>query len=88
MYVVHFSEDAQKDVILLQKHAPKLLPKLYRLVDELKEHPRSGTGKVEQLKHYPNETWSRRLNREHRMVYEIYDNEVLVVVLSSYGHYE
>ena len=72
----------------LQHHNPQAIKKLYRLIDELREHPRTGTGQVEQLKHFANETWSRRINREHRLVYEIHDEQVLVLVISSFGHYK
>ena len=88
MYVIEFTEDARRDILALQKHAPQAISKLYRLIDELREHPRTGTGQVEQLKHFKNETWSRRITREHRLVYEIHDYEVLVLVISAYGHYE
>lgn len=88
MYVIEFTEDAHRDILALQKHAPQAINKLYRLIDELREHPRTGTGQVEQLKHFKNETWSRRITREHRLVYEIHDNEILVLVISAYGHYE
>ena len=88
MYVIEFTEDARKDILALQKHSPQAIVKLYRLIDELREHPRTGTGQVEQLKHFKNETWSRRITREHRLVYEIHDNEILVLVISSYGHYK
>ena len=88
MYVIEFTEDAQKDIIALQKHSPQAIVKLYRLIDELREHPRTGTGQVEQLKYFQNETWSRRITRGHRLVYEIHDNEVLVLVISAYGHYK
>ena len=54
---------------------------------ELQEHPRTGTGQVEPLKYYKEETWSRRINREHRLVYRIHDDIVEVLVLSTYGHY-
>ena len=88
MYIIEFTEDAQQSVRALQKHAPQAIKKLYRLLDELREHPRTGTGQVEQLKHFKNETWSRRITREHRLVYEIHDNEILVLVISAFGHYE
>ncbi len=88
MYVIEFTENARRDIIALQKHAPQAINKLYRLIDELREHPRSGTGQAEQLKYCKNETWSRRINREHRLVYEIHDNEILVLVISAYGHYD
>ena len=87
MYVIEFTEDARRDVLYLQRNAPQAINKLYRLLDELREYPRTGTGQVEQLKHFKNETWSRRITREHRLVYEIHDSEVLVLVISSYGHY-
>lgn len=77
----------RKDLVLLQKKAPQALAKLAKLLDELKEHPRSGTGQCEQLKHYQEETWSRRITREHRLVYRIYDDIVEVLVISAFGHY-
>lgn len=88
MYTVIFNEDAQKDVQMLRKHAPAALTKLAKLVDELKEHPKTGTGKVEQLKHYSEETWSRRITAEHRLVYRIHEDVVEVLVVSAYGHYQ
>lgn len=87
MYVVQFTESAQRDVQMLQRKAPQAIRKLQQLIPELREHPRTGTGQVEQLKHFANETWSRRLNREHRLVYEIHDDNVVVIVISSFGHY-
>ena len=88
MYAIEFTKDAQQDLIALQKHSPKSISKLIKLIDELKEHPRSGTGQVEQLKGYKKETWSRRISKEHRLVYEIHDEEILVLVVASYGHYK
>lgn len=87
MYRVIFSKEAQEDLLLLQKHAPATIKKVRALLKELEEHPRSGTGQIEQMKHYAEETWSRRINREHRIVYRVYDDIVEVLVLSMYGHY-
>ena len=87
MYKIVFTEDAQQDLQKLQKKAPQAIKKLKSLLVELQEHPRTGTGQVEQLKHYEEETWSRRINKEHRLVYRIYDDIVEVLVLSTYGHY-
>ncbi len=88
MYSIKFSAEAQRDVIKLQNKSPEALKKLIKLLPELREHPRSGTGKVERLKHYAQETWSRRLSREHRIVYRIDDGIVEVLVVSAFGHYE
>ena len=87
MYKIVFTEDAQQDLQKLQKMAPQAIKKLKSLLVELQEHPRTGTGQVEQLKHYEEETWSRRINKEHRLVYRIHDDIVEVLVLSTYGHY-
>ena len=88
MYIVRLSTDAQADLIRLRRNIPQAFKKASQLLAELEEHPRTGTGQVEQLKHFKNETWSRRITREHRLVYEIHDNEVLVLVISAYGHYD
>lgn len=88
MYRIVFTEDARKDLQLLQRKAPNAIKKLKTLLKELQEHPRTGTGQVEQLKHYDTETWSRRITKEHRLVYRIYDDVVEVLVLSTFGHYE
>lgn len=61
--------------------------KLIQLLSELEVHPRSGTGQAERLKYFSVETWSRRITREHRLVYEIHDDRILVIVLSVFGHY-
>lgn len=50
------------------------------------EHPFEGTGKPELLKYNLEGYWSRRINREHRIVYEV--TEEIVFVLSAKGHYD
>ena len=65
-----------------------LLKKIYKLFEELKEHPQTGTGKPEQLKHYKEPTWSRRISDKHRLVYRIQDDIVVVLVISAFGHYD
>ena len=57
---------------------------------ELQEHPRTGTGQVEHLRHFKfEETWSRRINKQYqyRMIYELHDLEVYVSVVSLRSHY-
>ena len=41
----------------------------------------------ERLKHYEGEVWSRRINKKDRLIYEIFDSEVVVFVVSALGHY-
>lgn len=87
-YEVILSPEAQGD---LQKHAKsgnkKLLEKIEALFLELKEHPETGTGKPERLKHKFSGYWSRRINKEHRLMYSIEDQTVTVTVVSAFGHY-
>ena len=52
MYTIVFTEDAKKDLKELNKKAPQAVSKLSKLLDEVREHPRKGTGQVEQLKGY------------------------------------
>ena len=89
-YAILLSEQAKKEIAAIKKSGDKpTIKKITNMLLELQEHPRTGTGQVEHLKHYVfEETWSRRITREHRLVYEIHDNEVLVLVISAYGHYE
>ena len=87
-YKVIFTPQASEDVLTLQKSCPEAIGKLAKLLDELKEHPRTGTGKVERLKHYSEDTWSRRITHEHRLVYQIHDAVIEVLVISAYGHYK
>lgn len=87
MYSIVFSEDAKKDLKELGKKAPLAIPKLTRLLEEIQIHPRTGTGQVEPLKGYGGDVYSRRITKEHRIVYKIYDEIVEVLVLSAFGHY-
>ena len=64
-----------------------LLRKIYKLFEELKEHPETGTGKPEKLKYQQTEVWSRRIDDRHRMQYVIDNNKVIVFVISLWGHY-
>jgi toxin YoeB len=87
-YTVHLSPDAEDDLAKLKRNEPKAFDKARRLLYELNEHPRTGTGKPEPLTGDRSGQWSRRITQKHRMVYTIEDDIVKVYVLSSYGHYE
>jgi toxin YoeB len=65
----------------------KTLKKINQLLNELMVHPRTGTGQPEKLKHDLEGLYSRRINRKHRLVYNIKEEIVTVIVLSAYSHY-
>ncbi len=88
MYNIEFTLEARIDLAELEKSEPKLFAKVISFVEELKEHPRTGTGHPEPLKGQPEGRWSRRISKKHRLIYRIFETEVLVLVLSSYGHYD
>jgi addiction module toxin, txe/yoeB family len=51
--------------------------------------PKKGIGKPEALKGYgEREVWSRRINDKHRLVYEIFEQESEVKILTAFGHYD
>ena len=87
MYRIVFSETARKDLKELNRKAPHAVKKLSKLLEEIQEHPRIGTGQVEPLKGYDGTVYSRRITQEHRLVYRIYDEVIDVLVLSAFGHY-
>ena len=87
-YEIEFKETAVRDLMLLAKNEPKSFTKAQKLIAELQEHPRTGTGKPEPLSGDRMGQWSRRISKKHRMVYEIRDTEVIVLILTAYGHYD
>ena len=88
IYDVELKDRAMVDLAKLAKSEPKAFLKAQALIEELKEHPRTGTGHPEQLSGDRAGQWSRRITQKHRLVYEINDNEVIVLILTSYGHYD
>lgn len=87
-YNLEVKATAVNDLAFLAKNDPKAFKKAQLLIEELKEHPRTGTGKPEPLSGDRSGQWSRRITRKHRMIYEIHDTEVIVILLSAYGHYD
>ncbi len=80
--------EADEDLVRLAKNEPKVFLKAMKFIEELREHPKTGTGHPEPLKGKPEGRWSRALTKKHRMVYRIFDEEVVILILSSYGHYD
>ncbi|MBR1940302.1 MAG: Txe/YoeB family addiction module toxin [Bacteroidaceae bacterium] len=87
-YKVDFDKRARIDLNKLYKSEPTAYKKALRLIEELYEHPRTGTGHPEQLKGDLAGLWSRTITKKHRLVYEIQEEVVLVLVLTAYGHYD
>ena len=76
-----FSEQAWEDYSYGQKIDKKLVQRINDLIKEITSTPHAGTGKPEPLKHALAGYWSRRINEEHRIVYKVVDDSVLVAQL-------
>jgi len=88
MYKLEYTDEAEQDMQRLKRDEPKAFRKLTAMLVELMQHPKSGTGHPEPLRGQPEGRWSRRITKKHRLVYRIYEDAVLVLVLRAYGHYE
>lgn len=88
-YRIIIKKTARKDLI---KHKgpgnKKNVIKISKIIEELKSHPYTGTGKPEPLKYELKGLWSRRINKKDRLVYEVAERTVTVYVISAIGHYE
>jgi toxin YoeB len=88
MYTLDITVQAKIDIAFLKKIGGKAITqKIEKLLQELIEHPKTGTGQVEQLRGKMHGKWSRRIDKKNRLVYTIDDEIVTVEVLSAKGHY-
>ena len=87
MYNIDFTTEARQGLAKLERSEPKAFAKAVRFIEELKQHPKTGLGHPEPLKGMSEGRWSREITKKHRLVYRIFEEEVLVLVLRSYGHY-
>ena len=86
-YHIDFSSGVEKVVKKWKKSNPIAFKKLRNLIPELEQHPRTGTGHPEPLKGGEDITYSRHITRNDRMIYEIYDDKVVVLIIELEGHY-
>lgn len=86
-YEIVFELKVQKDILHIKKTDKQSFIKLKRLLEELQQHPYTGTGNPERLKHELNGFWSRRINKKNRLLYRVDDIQVIVYIVSVLGHY-
>jgi toxin YoeB len=83
---ITFSENAWEEYISWQNEDKKILKKINELFKNIQRHPFEGIGKPEPLKFDLKGFWSRRIDREHRLVYQVIENEILIY--SCRYHYD
>ena len=86
MYRVVFSKKVQKDAKKLA--ASHLKPQAEKLIEVLKRDPFQNPPSYEKLTGNLKGCFSRRINIQHRLVYEIFEDEQTVLVLRMWSHYE
>lgn len=83
---VNFSKNAWEDYISWQKEDKKILRKINELIKVIQRTPFEGIGKPEPLKYDLAGLWSRRIDREHRLVYKVESDELFIY--SCRFHYD
>ena len=76
-----FSEHAWDDYLYWQRADKQLLKRINSLIPDIQRSPFEGIGKPEPLKHALSGYWSRRINDEHRIVYKVEDDSLLIAQL-------
>ena len=82
-----FTENGWKDYLYWQTEDKKTLKKINTLIEDIGRNGNDGLGKPEALTGSLAGFWSRRINKKDRLIYEVHDDIVTVVVVSALGHY-
>ena len=86
-YEIDFSDKAKEHLKALKKTGDRsIMKKILKLIEDIEKHPFEGIGKPEALKYDLSGFWSRRINREHRLVYKVTDTGI-IKIYSLKGHY-
>ena len=83
--VISFEETAFAELCQWEKDDKKIFEKIGRLIIEVARNPFRGTGKPEPLKGNLSGHWSRRITEEHRLVYKVQNDQI--VIISCKFHY-
>ena len=86
MYRIVYTRTAGKDIPKLR--AARLDGKARALIDVIRENPFQRPPEYEKLVGDMNGLYSRRINLQHRLVYQVYEEEKTVKIVSLWTHYE
>ncbi|HEA83960.1 MAG TPA: Txe/YoeB family addiction module toxin [Thermodesulfobacterium geofontis] len=82
---ISWHKNAWEDYLYWQQTDKKILKKINELIKDILRHPYNGKGKPEPLKYELEGYWSRRINKEHRLVYKV-EEDTLIIIQCKY-HY-
>jgi toxin YoeB len=83
---IELSDQAKEDIAYWNRVEPALTAKIERLLASSMQTPYSGVGKPEPLKYGLAGYWSRRIDREHRLVYKV-EGDALTVASCRYHYF-
>lgn len=86
MMRITFSKNSWEEYTSWQTEDKQILRKINELIKDIQRHPYEGLGKPEPLKYDLAGFWSRRIDREHRLVYQVIEQEILIY--SCRYHYD
>ena len=74
-----FTTRSWDDYLYWQKNDKRMVRRINDLIKDIQREPFEGIGKPEPLKHQLQGLWSRRIDSEHRLVYEIAEDEQRII---------
>lgn len=87
-YSIELTDTAKADLKKIHKSGDiKSIKKIEKIMKDLSIQPTMGEGKPEELKYELSGFWSRQINKKDRLVYQINDDKISVLVVSALGHY-
>ena len=86
MYIIQFAKSTKKQIKKLRKN-PKLWARFLRILEDLEQDPYSRRYKFEILRHQVRPTFSKRLSKADRVVYQVEEGQVVVTIIALLGHY-
>jgi len=73
-----WAEAAWEDYLYWQQYDKKLVKRINNLLKDIQRHPHEGIGAPEPLRHQWSDYWSRRITKEHRLVYKVAGDEIRI----------
>ena len=87
-YTIEISSKARKELQVHYRSGNKsVIRNIEQIFLELSTNPYEGTGNPEALKYELSGYWSRRINKKDRIIYRVYEDKVVVLIISAIGHY-
>ena len=87
IYTIEYSKDADKTLRKWKKSNPRLFKKVTKILLDIMAHPRTGLGHPEALVGGNDITYSRHITADDRIIYDLYDDRVSVLIIHAEEHY-